>query len=144
MMRTSRLCAWLALLLSWTACSDADDQIRASVTLAVNHEGALASAAIEHLQRYGRRALPTIEAALHTAPVPGRLNLMVALRRIGDAEAIPLLRQRALYDPSPEVQREALWTLKQWAADSAQPARGERARTAVRQVEEERQRQEAG
>src|SRR5215470_14635693 len=84
MVRTSLMLTWLVL--APLGCSDADDQIRASVTIAVNHEGALASAAIEHLKRQGRRALPTIEAALHTAPVPGRLNLIVALRQIGDAE----------------------------------------------------------
>jgi hypothetical protein len=140
--RATLLACLLAVIA--VACNDSDDQIRASVTILVNHEGSLATAAAEHLQRQGRRALPTIEAALHTAPVSGRLNLILALRRIGDPEAIPLLRQRALHDPSPEVQREALWTLKQWAADTRDQVRSERARAAVRAIEEERGHEEAG
>jgi hypothetical protein len=112
------------------------------VTLLCNHEGAIVVAAAEHLQRHGRRAIPTIEGAMHTASVPGRKNLILALRQIGDGEAVPLLRHVALYDASAEVQREALWTLKKWA--QGQDARAEAARAAVRAVDEERQSSDTG
>jgi HEAT repeat protein len=126
------------------ACSDADDDIRANVTILVNHEGALATAAAEHLVRYGRRAIPTIEAAMHTASGPGRKNLIMALRKIGDAEAVPLLGHIAVYDPSPDVQREAVWTLKQWADDGRYADRAARAREALRNAEEARKAEGAG
>jgi hypothetical protein len=135
----------LALLLALAAgCSDpsTDDDIRAQVTLLLNQEGAAAQAASARLQRHGRRAIVTIEAALHTATPDGRKNLILALRGIGDGEAIPLLRHVAIYDPSAEVRREAEWTLKQWA--QAGQARGERARAALREIDEARAREEPG
>src|SRR5215470_17755458 len=115
-----RLCSFVLLvaLAGTPACSDADDDIRANVTLLCNHEGALAVAAAEHLQRYGRRAIPTIEAAMHTASPVGRKNLIMALRKIGDEEAVPLLGHIAVQDGSAEVRREAEWTLRGWAADA--------------------------
>jgi hypothetical protein len=134
-----RLLVVLALL---AGCTDVDDDIRANVTLLIHHEGALATAAADHLTRYGRRAIPTIEAAMHTASVPGKKNLILALRQIGDAEAIPLLAHITVHEPSPEVRREAEWTLKQWA--SGTDPRAERARAALRSLDEEREREEAG
>jgi HEAT repeat protein len=141
--------AWLvvasaAVGLGVSGCHDDADDIRASVTILVNHEGALAMTAAEHLQRYGRRAIPTIEAAMHTASVPGRKNLVLALRKIGDAEAVPLLGHVAQHDTSPDVRREAEWTLRQWAGDGKAPERATRAKQAVRGIEEERGVQDAG
>jgi hypothetical protein len=126
------------------ACNDADDDIRANVTLLCNHEGVLATAAAEHLQRYGRRAIPTIEAAMHTASPTGKKNLILALRKIGDAEAIPLLAHIAQFEPSEDVRREAEWTLRQWAADGTAKERAARAKAAVRALEEARNVQDAG
>jgi hypothetical protein len=136
----------LLALLGALGCSDnTDDQIRAQVTLMLNQEGAAASAAAGRLSRYGRRAIPTIEAAMHTASPTGRKNLILALRQLGDAEAIPLLAHLARFDPSLEVQREAEWTLRQWATEpGGAPERRERARGAVRALDEDRGRQEAG
>jgi hypothetical protein len=133
----------LCLLLA-PACSDADDDIRANVTLLCNHEGALAMAAAERLERHGRRAIPTIEAASHTATPSGRKNLILALRRIGDIEAVPLVAHIAARDGSPDVRREAEWTLRQWAADGKHADRAQRARAAVRALEEARQTEEPG
>jgi hypothetical protein len=133
----------LASLLAGAACSDhTDDDIRAHVTVAVTSEGPQATAAAEYLARFGRRAIPTVEAAMHTASVPGRKNLILALRKIGDAEAVPLLRHLAIYEPSPDVRREAEWTLKQWAAGT--DARAERAKAAVRAIDEQKGTEEAG
>jgi hypothetical protein len=132
---------WLPLLLVLSACSDTvDNDIRAAVTLVANNEGAAEVAAEERLERHGRRAIPTIEAALHTAGVPGRKNLIATLRRIGDEEAVPLLRHVALYDGAPDVRREALWTLKQWGQGGG--SRADKARAAVRSVEEQQRAEE--
>ena len=125
-------------------CNDVDDDVHANVTLLCNHEGALAQAAADHLQRYGKRAIPTIEAAMHTASVPGRKNLILALRRIGDVDAVPLLGHIAMTDGSPDVRREAEWTLKQWAADDKAAQRAERARSILRANDEQRGAEEAG
>jgi hypothetical protein len=120
-----------------TGCSDhAEDDIRAHVTIAINYEGPQAVQAAEYLQKYGRRAIPTIESAMHTASPPARKNLILALRRIGDIEAVPLLRHIAQYDTAPDVRREASWTLKQWAAGQAGDPRTEKAREAVRALDE--------
>jgi hypothetical protein len=140
-----RLRPWLLALLLVGGCSDRDESdIRADVTLLANHEGATAVAAADHVARFGRRAIPTIEAALHTASVPGQKNLVMALRKIGDAEAVPLLRHIATFDPAPDVRREAEWTLKTWANDASQPARAASSRAAVRAVEEARAAEQPG
>jgi len=142
-----RLCPFVliaAVMLAPVACNDADDDIRANVTLLCNHEGTLATAAAEHLQRYGRRAIPTIEAAMHTATPTGKKNLILALRKIGDAEAVPLLAHMAQFEPNPDVRREAEWTLRGWAADGSAKERAEKAKAAVRALEEARGTQEAG
>jgi HEAT repeats len=132
------------LLAAAPACSDADDDIRANVTVLCNHEGMMATAAAERLERYGRRAIPTIEAAMHTANPVGRKNLILALRRIGDGEAVPLLAHIAVYDGSPDVRREAVWTLKGWAADDKKPERAAKAKAALRAADETRHAEEAG
>jgi hypothetical protein len=116
--------------------------VRAQVTLLLNQEGAEAKAAGDRLARIGRRAIPTIEAAMHTAKPAGRKNLILALREIGDAEAVPLLRHLALFDAAPDVRREAEWTLRKWAQGA--DARADKARAAVRAIEEIREREEAG
>ena len=141
-----RLCPYLlcALLAAAPACSDADDDIRANVTLLCNHEGALATAAADHLTRYGRKAIPTIEAAMHTASPTGKKNLILALRKIGDVEAVPLLGHLAQFEPNADVRREAEWTLRQWAADDKQKERAARAKQAVRVLEEAHGTEDAG
>ncbi len=131
----------LALLLL-TGCDRTDEQIRAAVTLAISHEGAQATAAADRLAQHGRRAIPTIEAAMHTASPAGKKTLIGALRKIGDVEAVPLLRHVALHDPGADVRREAEWTLKQWAAGS--DPRAEEARRALRTIDEQRGTEEAG
>ena len=128
------------------ACSDSstEDDIRAHVTFAIKQEGKVASDAAEYLQRYGRRAIPTIEAAMHTASPAGKKNLILALRRIADPEAVPLLEHVAQYDPSPDVRREAEWTLRQWAAGPATQPLAEKARAAVRALDEAKGTEERG
>ena len=134
----------VALVWAAPACNDADDDIRANVTLLCNHEGTLAAAAAEHLTRYGRRSIPTIEAAMHTASSTGKKNLILALRKIGDIEAVPLLGHVAQFEPNSDVRREAEWTLRQWAADAAAKERAVRAKQAVRVLEEANGTEDAG
>jgi HEAT repeats len=124
-------------------CSTDDDAIRADVQLVamMPPEGSATQAA-ERLAKHGRRALPPVEAALHTADVTGRKNLVLVLRKIGDPDAVSLLRHLALFDAAPDVRREAEWTLKTWAA--GKDARGERSRAALREIDERREREEAG
>lgn len=141
-----RLCSFLlcALLAAAPACNDADDDIRANVTLLCNHEGALATAAADHLARYRRRAIPTIEGAMHTASPTGKKNLILALRKIGDVEAVPLLGHIAQFEPNADVRREAEWTLRQWAGDAAHGERAAKAKQAVRVLEEAKGTEDAG
>jgi hypothetical protein len=140
---------WLIVCLLWltaaaAACNDVDDDIRASVTVLCNHEGIPATSAAERLERYGKRAIPTIEAAMHTASPVGRKNLILALRRIGDPDSIALLGHIAVFDGSPDVRREAEWTLKGWAADAKKPERAARAKAALLKADETRHAEEAG
>jgi len=132
----------LALLSAPLGCDRTDEQIRAAVTLAISHEGAQAQAAVDKLAQHGKRALPTIEAAMHTASPAGKKTLIGALRKIGDVEAVPLLRHVALHDPGADVRREAEWTLKQWAGGN--DARAEEAKRALREIDEHRGTEEAG
>ena len=144
-----RLCPFVLALVAFVvvgaaACNDADDDIRANVTLLCNHEGALATAAAEHLARYGRRAIPTIEAAMHTATPTGKKNLILALRKIGDVEAVPLLGHIAQFEPNADVRREAEWTLRQWAGEEQGKERAVRSKAAVRVLEEAKGTEDAG
>lgn len=127
------------------ACTDSsEDDIRAHVTLAVHQEGKEAQAAADYLVRFGKRAIPTIEAALHTAAPDGRKTLIYTLRKIADPEAVPLLRHLALYDPDKDVRREAEWTLRGWAAGKPGETLTEKSREAVRAIEETKKSEEAG
>ena len=125
-----------------SACTHDDDMIRIEVQKLTLAEGESASAIAARLTRHGRRALPSIEASMHTADEHGRKNLVLALRRLGEAESVALLLHLAAYDPSTDVRREAAWTLKTWAAQS--DARGEKAREAVRRLDEILKTEETG
>lgn len=93
---------------------------------------AQAEPARARLVGYGRRAIPQIETALHTAPERGRLHLIAALEAIGDGEAAPILRHCAVYDTSDEVRAACDSTLAGWAA--AGGTRGEQARAAIARI----------
>src|SRR5207237_10745296 len=82
--------------------------------------------ALERVVLRGQEALPVIEAVLPGAPPHGRRTLVMALRRIGLAEAAPLLGHLAAFDEDAGVRMEARWTLRGWVA-----AGGERAQAAA-------------
>ena len=118
------------------------DDLRGEVAYLVSQEGEQAQAAATHLSGFGRRALPSIEAALHTADAHGRKNLILALRKLGDIESVPLLRHLALHDDDDGVKQEAEWTLRGWSR--AGDARADRARAALREIDERRGHEASG
>jgi len=68
----------LALFPSAGCGRDVDADIHTHVAVIANDEGAEAFSAASYLTRYGRRALPTIEGAMHSASPAGRKNLIMA------------------------------------------------------------------
>jgi hypothetical protein len=128
--------ALFALAVAVTGCRADNDLIRTDVEFLAAQEGAEVEPACARVVRHGHAALPPVEAALHTAEPHGRKNLILALHRIGDGDAIPLLRHVALHDAEADVRHEAEWTLRQWAA--GKDARAERARAALREIDEQR------
>jgi hypothetical protein len=125
------------------ACSHADDDVvRAEVQALAMAQGEAVTKAADRVAGRGRHALLAVEAALHTADVPGRKNLVVAIRRIGDSDGVPLLLHLAAYDAAPDVRREAEWTLKSWAVGDA--TRAAQARAALRRLDELRQSIDSG
>jgi hypothetical protein len=116
------------------ACDDVSHQdIGDEINTLVRRDDQLVPPATERLAAYQRRAIPQIETALHTSAPTGRLHLVTALDRIGDDEAVPVLRHVATYDITPEVREAAGDVLARWAA-GAGDARARRARVAVDEI----------
>jgi hypothetical protein len=135
----------LVALLTLPACTRREireREIRDEVEIIAAHEGALAERSIEEVRRYGRDAIPQIEAALPKASPSGQLNLVMALRRLGDPEAIPLLRHLVLRNETEAVRIEAEVTLRSWAKRGG--ALAERARAALRSIDQAQGRGNAG
>ena len=135
---SARALPWLIVgLLALPGCTRRElreREIRDEVEIIAAREGALAERSMEELKRYGRDAIPQIEAALPKASAVGQLNLIMALRRLGDPEAIPLLRHVVLRNETEAVRIEAEVTLRSWAKGT--DSRAERARAALRSIEE--------
>jgi len=139
------LLAVLALGAAGGACTRTEQResdIQDEVAIIAGRDDVLVDHAIQRLRRYGHAALPPIEAALPKASPTGRLNLVMALRRLGDPEAIPLLKHLALRNEVDVVRLEAEVTLRTWARGADQ--RAARARAAVRQIEERQGRGQTG
>ncbi len=134
----------VALVAAAAACSDnlADARARADVEALAKIEGVGLEKVTARVAAHGRRAILHVETALHDASVEGRLNLIAALRRIGDAEAIPLLEHRALRDEDERVRVEAEFTLRKWL--TGEGARAAAARRALRRIEEARRDESGG
>ena len=145
-MSLARVVPWLLVgLTALPACTRRElreREIRDEVEIIAAREGALAERSMEELRKYGRDAIPPIEAALPKASPTGQLNLVMALRRLGDPEAIPLLRQLVLRNQMEAVRIEAEVTLRSWAKGS--DVRAERARAALRSIDEAQGRGSAG
>jgi hypothetical protein len=127
----------LGVVLAALGCDDQSyREIRTAIDIVARRDEAVAAPSREQLIGFGRRALPQIETALHTAPEKGRLALIAVLDRIADEEATPVLRHFAVYDVSPDVREACEAVLWSWAKGPG--ARGERARDAVARVIEQR------
>jgi hypothetical protein len=124
------------------AASGCDDRshrdIGDEINILVRRNDALVPPAMERLAVYRRRAIPQVETALHTAAPTGRLHLVMALEKIGDEEAIPVLRHVAIYDVKPEVRQAAEAVVARWAGDGAAAARAQRARLAQQEIARKR------
>ena len=108
--------------------------LRAEVLAMTARDNALELGLVDRVVGHGSRAIPELETAMHGSRVVGRLNIVTALRRIGDTEAVPLLRHVAAYDVDDKVRAEAEHTLQVWARTP--DGRGKRARRALRRVSE--------
>lgn len=127
----------LAAPLLVTGCEDVSHRdIGDEISILTRRNDALVPPATERLAAYGRKAVPQIETALHTAAPTGRLHLIAALEKIGDHESVPVLRHVAIYDVKPEVRAGAEGLLARWASGSDQ--RGERARSAQAEIARKR------
>lgn len=135
--------ALAAVAIGWAvsagpACEDrSHGDIGDEINILIRRNDALVPPATERLAAYGRKALPQIETAMHTAAPYGRLHLIAALDRIGDQESVPVLRHVAIYDVTPEVREAAEALLGRWAGEGAD-ARAARARTAVAEIARKR------
>jgi hypothetical protein len=136
--------AWLAIALvigSAFACEDRSyREIGAQINVLTKPGGGPAADAIAQLARMGRRTLPQIETALHTASPRGKSNLIRALDAIGDPEAAAIVQHFAVYDASAEVRAACEELLQRWAAASdrrAGPARQALARVAEKRAKGE-------
>jgi hypothetical protein len=114
--------------------------IGAEIALVTKRDDAFVPPAIKRLGAYGRRAIPQIETALHTASPTGKRHLVAALAETGDAEAIPVLRHFALYDAVPELRKLCEERLRTWAAETS--ARGDSAKRALAWLADRRARGE--
>ncbi len=136
--RGARVAAAFLLITTAAACEevshhDIGDEINILVRI---RRTELVAPAIDRLARYRRAAIPPIETAMHTSAPPGRMHLIATLDKIGDAEAVPVLRQVAVFDITPEVRESAEHLLSKWAG--AGGPRATRAKAALDEVARKR------
>jgi hypothetical protein len=137
-MRRGLIALALAAALAAAACDDhAHTDIGDEINILTRRNDALVPPAVDRLAAYGRKAVPQIETALHTAAPPGRLHLLEALAKIGDEESVPVLRHVAVYDVKEEVRAAAEALLGTWR-DGRPGPRAERARVAIAQIARKR------
>ena len=126
---------------STLACEEVSHRdIGDEINILVRRDDALVNPAIDRLARYRRFAIPQIETAMHTAAPAGRHHLITALEKIGDSEAVPILRHVAVFDITPDVRAAAEALLSRWAAatDDKDKARAARAKAALDEIARKR------
>ncbi len=107
----------LAAAVATAACDDRSyREIGGAIDVLVEKSNDLPGRAIERLRRIGRRAVPQIETAMHTASARGKVNLVAALDAIGEPESATVLQHFAVYDKSAEVRQACEDVLAKWAA----------------------------
>jgi hypothetical protein len=120
------------------ACEDVSHgDIGDEINILVRRNDQLVGPATERLAAYRRAAIPQIETAMHTAAPSGRLHLIAALDRIGDDASVPVLRQVAIFDITPDVRDAAEAVLRRWTAGAPAP-RATRAQAALAEVARKR------
>jgi len=133
--RGARVAAGLLFITAAAACEDvAHRDIGDEINILVRRDDQLVPPATDRLAKYRRAAIPQIETAMHTSAPSGRLHLITAFDKIGDSEAVPVLRHVAIFDITPEVRDAAEKLLQRWAAASDNKARADRARAALADV----------
>ncbi|HEX7505852.1 MAG TPA: HEAT repeat domain-containing protein [Polyangia bacterium] len=133
-----RLILLLVLVLAaLPACDDRSyREIGAAINVLAKKSEELPGPAIARLKQIGRRAVPQIETAMHTASPRGKVNLVSALAAIGEPESTAILQHFAVYDKSPEVRAACEDLLAQWAASNDR--KGQPAQQAMARVQEKR------
>lgn len=111
-------------------------EIGANIDVLTKKSDSLPGPAIARLAKIGRRAVPQIETALHTASARGKVNLVAALAAIGEPESAAILQHFAVYDKAPEVRAACEALLTQWAG--ASDSRGASAQQALARVQDKR------
>ena len=125
----------MLLLSAVGACEEVSHRdIGDEVNILIRLDDQMVAAATDRLARYRRAAIPQIETAMHTAAPTGRANLLVALDMIGDEEAVPILRQVAVFDITAEVRDAAEGVMSRWAAASDKKGRATRAQAALAEI----------
>lgn len=134
--------ASLALALAGAAgCEDVNHRdIGDEINILVRRNDELVPPAIERLAAYRRAAIPQVETAMHTAAPSGRLHLIAALERIGDDEAVPVLRHVAIFDVMPDVRDAAEAALIRWSTGPVDSHAPRQARAAAALAEIARKR----
>jgi len=127
----------VAAFLALPGCDDRSyREIGAAINVLAKKSDELPGPAIARLKQIGRRAVPQIETAMHTAAPRGKVNLVTALAAIGEPESTAILQHFAVYDKSPEVRAACEDVLAQWAASNDR--RSSPAQLAIARVQEKR------
>jgi len=130
----------LFVLVAITFACGCDDRsyrdIGANIDVLTKKSDSLPGPALARLAKIGRRAVPQIETAMHTASPRGKVNLVSALAAIGEPESASILQHFAVYDKNPDVRAACEELLAQWASGS--DVRGGSAKQAIARVQEKR------
>lgn len=127
----------LAVLFAFAGCDDRSYRdIGAAINVLTKQSEELPGPAIARLRQIGRRAVPQIETAMHTASARGKTNLISVLAAIGEPESAAILQHFAVYDANPEVRAACEDVLAQWAAGSDR--RSQPAKQAIARIQEKR------
>ena len=127
----------VAALLALPGCDDRSyREIGAAINVLAKKSEELPGPAIARLKQIGRRAVPQIETAMHTAAPRGKVNLISALAAIGEPESVAILQHFAVYDKSAEVRTACEDLLAQWS--SANDRKSQPAQQALARVQEKR------
>ncbi len=133
--RGARLAAAFLVISTAAACEEVSHRdIGDEINILIRLDDQMVAAATERLARYRRSAIPQIETAMHTAAPKGRLHLIGALEKIGDPEAVPVLRHIAVFDITAEVRDAAEGLLSRWAATPDKKGRAARAQAALAEI----------